>query len=142
MKTLLAVVGVLVLAVSSTPAPAALSDQAAWREACRVSRYSCAWLSPPLVAQAPLGTLLGRYRMGDKYILVNERISGPLAYAVKVHEMTHYLQWKHKKWKFTHESKCENEKEAFDVSNAVLRRLGETRDIVDWDVLKAAYGCP
>ncbi len=79
--------------------------------------------------------------MGDTYILVNEGASGVLAYAVKVHEMTHYLQWKHGKWKFTKASSCKNEREAFDVSNAVLRRLGETKYVVDWDKLRIVYGC-
>ncbi len=118
-----------------------LDDRAAWREACRVSKYSCAWLSPPYVAKAPLGPLLGRYKMGDKYILVNEDLTGNRAYAVRVHEMTHYLQWKHKKWKFTKASKCENEQQAFDVSNAVRRRLGETQGVVDWNVIRVVYGC-
>ena len=80
--------------------------------------------------------------MGDKYILVNENISGSLAYAVRVHEMTHVLQWKHKKWDFTKAGSCKNEREAFEVSNVVLRRLGNYRDLVDWDKMRVVYGCP
>lgn len=80
--------------------------------------------------------------MGDKYILVHERLEGKVAYAVKVHEMVHYLQYKRRAWKFTQENACEMERQAFDVSNAVLRRLGEPRRVVDWNVLKTFYGCP
>lgn len=78
--------------------------------------------------------------MGDTYILVNEAASGKLAYAVKVHEMVHYFQYKRKAWKYTKANSCQMEKEAFDVSNKVLRRLGETRGVVDWNVIRVAYG--
>ena len=95
------------------------------------------------MVRAPLaGYIYGRYRMGDKYILVDEGIDGRFAYAVKVHERTHYLQWKHGKWKFTKANSCAMEHEAFDVSNAVLRRLGETDGIVDWNVTRLSYDCP
>lgn len=80
--------------------------------------------------------------MGDPYILIDERISGNLAYAVKVHEMTHYLQWKRGAWKFTKANMCEMEKDAFDVANIVLRRLEEHAHVVDWNVMRLAYGCP
>lgn len=140
---LLALVGLFVLlaADSSAQSPSG-SDAAAWREACRVSGYSCVWISPPFVAKAPLVDILGRYAMGDRYILVREDLTGPLAYAVRVHEMTHFLQWKHGKWKFTKLNSCDMEHEAFDVSNTVLRRLGDTKDLVDWNVMKFQYGCP
>lgn len=83
----------------------------------------------------------GRYKMGQKYILVDENLPPRLTYAVKVHEMTHYLQYKRKAWKFTTENRCRMEKEAFDASNRVLRRLHDDRNVVDWDVMKALYGC-
>ncbi len=79
--------------------------------------------------------------MGDTYILVNEAATGKLAYAVRVHEMTHYLQWKHKRWTGAPENVCKNEREAFDVSNAVVRRLGAVKYVVDWNVVKDRYGC-
>ena len=141
MKTLLALVGILVLLTAGTPAAQVLDDKAAWREACAVSGYSCHGIGPPLVVYSPMEGLLGRYRMGDRYILVSEDVSGVLAYAVKVHEMTHYLQYRHKAWTFTDENRCKMEKDAFDVSNSILRRLGDLRDVVDWDVMKGAYGC-
>lgn len=132
-------VGLIVLCTADS---AGLDDNSAWREACRVSGYSCFGVTAPFVAQGPIGPLLGRYRMGDKYILVNEDISGNLAYAVRVHEMTHYLQWKHGRWKFNKLNSCQMEHDAFDVSNAVLRRLGDTKSLVDWDKMRLVYGCP
>lgn len=121
---------------------APLNDAAAWREACKVSGYSCYRLRAPFVVKAPLIGIYGRYIMGEKYVLVDEGLTGPLAYAVRVHEMTHFLQWKHGKWKFNLLNSCEMEREAFGVSNAVLRRLGDTRDVVDWTVMRLQYGCP
>ncbi len=138
MRVLLVLVGLIVLCTADS---AGLDDNAAWREACKVSGYSCFGVTPPFVAQGPIGPLLGRYRMGDKYILVNEDISGNLAYAVRVHEMTHYLQWKHGRWKFSKLNSCQMEHDAFDVSNAVLRRLGDTKSLVDWDKMRLVYGC-
>lgn len=79
--------------------------------------------------------------MDDTYILVNENIDGNLAYAVKVHEMVHYLQWKRGAWTSTHENKCRMEHDAFDVSNKVLRRLKEYARVVDWDKARLFYGC-
>lgn len=131
----------MVLLTAGTPATQVLDDRAAWREACSLSGYSCAWTRRPDVARSPLGGLYGRYRMGDTYILVNEKIDGNLAYAVRVHEMVHYLQWKRGAWKFEHDNACRMEHDAFDVSNVVLRRLGETSKVVNWDVAKAFYGC-
>lgn len=118
-----------------------LSDRAAWSEACKLSGYSCFNLSRPAVVYAPIGALLGRYKMGDRYILINEKAEGSLRYAVKVHEMTHYIQWKRKKWTGTRANMCRNERAAFDASNAVLRRLGETVGVVEWTVIRAKYGC-
>lgn len=79
--------------------------------------------------------------MGELYILINEEMSGTLAYAVKVHEMTHYLQWQHKAWTFTEENRCLMEKQAFDVSNRVLVRLHDDKNVVDWEALRGWYGC-
>ncbi len=138
LATLALFIAVVCLAGTKQPP---LNDHAAWREACKVSGYSCFGVTPPFVAQGPIGPLLGRYRMGDKYILVNEDISGNLAYAVRVHEMTHYLQWKHGRWKFSKLNSCQMEHDAFDVSNAVLRRLGDTKSLVDWDKMRLVYGC-
>jgi hypothetical protein len=140
-KILLAslVVGLLVaLGYAGVPQ---FDDNAAWREACRLSRHSCFNLSRPAVVYAPIGALLGRYKMGDRYILINEKTEGSLRYAVKVHEMTHYIQWKRKKWTGTRANMCANEREAFDASNAVLRRLGETVGVVEWEKIRVAYGC-
>ena len=141
-RLLVALLGIAILCVAGTPKPTPLDDRAAWREACHLAGYSCAWIPRPFVTNAPLIDILGRYRMGDKYILLNENISGSLAYAVQVHEMTHYLQWKHGRWKFTPESRCENERDAFEVSNVVLRRLKATTYLVEWDKAKNFYGCP
>lgn len=142
MKIVLALVGILVLLTAGTrPAAQVLDDRAAWSEACAISGYSCHGIGPPFIAYAPMEGIRGRYRMGERYILVSEDISGPLAYAVKVHEMTHYLQWKHGKWTFTDENRCRMEKDAFDVSNRVLERLHDTKDLVDWNVVKGIYGC-
>ncbi len=141
MKILLAslVVGLLVaLGYAGVPQ---FDDNAAWREACRLSRHSCFNLSRPAVVYAPIGALLGRYKMGDRYVLVNEKAQGSLRYAVKVHELTHYLPFKHKRWKYTKESMCKNEREAFEVSNRALRRLGETKYVVEWDKIRVVYGC-
>lgn len=94
-----------------------------------------------MVVESPLGGLYGRYRMGDTYILVNENIDGNIAYAVRVHEMTHYIQYKRGAWKFTQENRCRMEHDAFDVSNIVLTRLGETARLVDWGKARLFYGC-
>lgn len=80
--------------------------------------------------------------MGDTYIIVDEEMSGHLAYAVRVHEMVHYLQYKHKAWKYTKENSCVMEHAAFDVSNAVLLRLGDKDLLTDWNLKRRAYGCP
>jgi len=88
-----------------------------------------------------MGALFGRYKMGDSYILVDETIDGNLAYAVKVHEMVHYLQYKRGAWKFNHGNRCQMEHDAFDVSNIVLKRLGETRGVYDWNKIRVAYDC-
>lgn len=80
--------------------------------------------------------------MGDTYIIVDEEMSGHLAYAVRVHEMVHYLQYKHKDWKYTKENSCVMEHAAFDVSNAVLLRLGDKDLLTDWNLKRRAYGCP
>lgn len=129
----------VILCVAGTAPP--LDDRAAWREACALSGYSCFGLSPPAVIEAPMGLLNGRYKMGDRHILLDEGLPAKLAYAVKVHEMTHYLQYKRKAWKYTKANACQMEKDAFDVSNKVLRRLGETRGVVDWNVARVVYGC-
>ncbi len=129
-----------VLCVAGTPQ---LDDSTAWREACRVSGYSCFGISPPLVARSPLPDgLLGRYKRGDKYILVSEDTNGVLEYAVIVHEMTHYLQWKRHAWRRGKLASCLREKEAFDVSNTAVARLGKPELLVDWDTRKVLYGCP
>jgi hypothetical protein len=104
--------------------------------------YSCVWIKAPTVARSPLPGLYGRYRMGDTYILVEENVEGNIAYAVKVHEMVHYLQYKRGAWKYTFENSCAMERDAFVVSNIVLRRLGETEGVVDWNVKRLQYGCP
>ncbi len=132
---LLAFVG---LALAGEPR---LDDRSAWREACELSRYSCWKRKRPVVVQAPLQGLYGRYRVGDSYILIHERLTGNLAYAVKVHEMVHYLQHAAGVWKYTKESSCAREAEAFEVANKVLRRLGEPALIVDWNEMRLVYGC-
>lgn len=131
---------VFITALCAAPAPR-LDARAAWREACALSGYDCFWLTPPQVVRAPLAGLFGRYHIGDRYIVVDDRIPDSFAYAVQVHETVHYLQWKHGAWKFNHENTCQMEREAFNVSNAVLRRIGETGRIVDWDVTRHFYGC-
>lgn len=139
MKYILALLGVVILCTAGTPQ---LDDTAAWREACKTAGYSCRGLEAPRVITASLPPpLLGLYPVGKPYILVNKSLDGPHAYAIKVHEMTHYLQWKRGAWKFTLENRCRMEKEAFDVSNAVLRRLGEYEHVVDWNGMKVLYGC-
>lgn len=140
-RSALALVVLLGVLVALFSCRTARLDDVAWNEACALSGYSCAWTGRPDVVAAPLGALYGRYRMGDTYILINERIDGNLAYAVRVHEMVHYLQYKRGAWQFEHENKCAMEHEAFDVSNKVLRRLGETSKVVNWDIAKTYYGC-
>ncbi len=127
---------------AKTSSPAPLSDRAAWLDACKYSGYACFGITRPLVARAPMEELYGRYSMGDTYILVDESIDGIQAYAVTVHEMVHYLQYKHKAWKYTKENSCVMERDAFAVSNAVLHRLGNTDFLVDWSVKRIQYGCP
>lgn len=139
LKALVALFLLCALCVAGPPAK--LDDRAAWREACAVSRYSCRGLRPPLVVEAPITGLLGRYRMGDKYLVIHDELDSKLAYAVKVHEMVHYLQYKRSAWKFTHENACAMEREAFEVSNVVLRRIGDPR-VVDWNIMRVVYGCP
>lgn len=139
MKILVALVVSALLASASTPE---LPDgQDAWRDACNLSGYSCFGLRRPYIARAPLPGLYGRYHMGDMYILVDENISGKLAYGVTVHEMVHYLQYKRGAWTFTPENRCQMERDAFVVSNMVFRRLGDTADMVDWNVYRLGYGC-
>lgn len=139
----LAVLGLLVLAaVGAEGVESRFSDKDAWRDACRISQYSCLFVKRPFVVEIPMQGVLGLYRMGNNYIFVHPELPPPLAYAVRVHEMTHYLQWRHGKWEVPSESRCRNEHEAFDVSNVVLRRLGETKRLVEWDVVKGFYGCP
>ncbi len=143
MRILLVILALGLIAASfASPKDSPLDDRAAWREACKLGGYSCFAISAPFVARAPMGLLYGRYVMGDRYILVDENITGNLAYEVKVHEMVHYLQWKHKKWKFTKENSCRMEQDAFDVSNVVARRLGDLAHLIDWNVTKVSYGCP
>ena len=138
MKALPALLLVPILCTAGTPQ---LDDRAAWREACKLSGYSCAGIRRPWVAIAPLGDIYGRYYMGQQYILVHEDLTGNEAYAVRVHEMTHYLQWKHGKWTFTQENRCQMEHDAFDVSNTVLRRLGSPEDVIEWGTVREGYGC-
>ena len=141
MRLVLALVGTLVLCTSGSPAP--LDDKAAWREACRVSGYSCFGITPPMVARAPLPDgLLGRYKIRDKYILVSEGLDDVLEYVVTVHEMTHYLQWQHHKWRRGKHASCERERDAFDASNTTAARLGKPELLVDWDTRRLVYGCP
>ncbi len=143
MRILLVILALGLIAASfAAPKDDVLDDRAAWREACKLGGYSCFAIPAPLVARAPMGLLYGRYVMGDRYILVDENTTGNLAYEVKVHEMVHYLQGKHGKWKFTKENSCQMEHAAFDVSNVVARRLGDTQHVVDWNVARLNYGCP
>ena len=121
-------------------AHAATPNSTAWDTACALAGYSCTNIPPPLVFHGPLGVLDGHYKMGNAYVQVNFYVAGNIAYAVTVHEMVHYLQWQHRAWTFKHENRCKMEREAFVVSNLVLRRLGETRQ-VPWDSVKAYYGC-
>lgn len=131
----------LLIAATALAGTPRLDDRFAWRDACELSRYSCWKRERPLVVHAPLPGLLGRYRVGDSYILIHENLSGNLAHAVKVHEMVHYLQYKAGVWKNTKESACAREAEAFEVGNKVLRRLGETKLLVDWEEMRKVYGC-
>ena len=140
MKILVAL-AVSILLASSSNTTELPDGRDAWRDACNLSGYSCFGLRRPYIARAPLVGLYGRYHMGDMYILVNENISGNLAYGVAVHEMVHYLQYKRGAWTYTLANSCKMEREAFDVSNAVFRRLGDTADVVDWNTMRLGYGC-
>lgn len=123
---------------SSLP-PAA--TKLAWKAACRISKYPCWYLSRPDVVRAPMVGLLGRYAMGDRFILVDERLRPDAMVVVMVHEMTHYLQYKHGRWDYTQAGRCRAEHEAFDVSNVAARALELPAMLVDWNVMRLQYGC-
>jgi predicted SprT family Zn-dependent metalloprotease len=86
--------------------------------------------------------LRGRYWMGDRHLLIAEGMTPSATLVVMVHEMTHYLQYKHGKWDYTSAGKCWAEHQAFDVSNITARALNDPSMVVDWNLMRIQYNCP
>ncbi len=142
MKGLLYIALVIVPPFSSV---GPLTPEGAFADACRLSRYSCVGISPPMVRDSRFVGAEGAFGiyMGGNTIWMAPSVTGARRYVVMVHEMVHYLQ--EKADGNTPSSgdfrRCVSEEEAFQVSDIVAARLGQF-DMIRPLILVASYGCP
>jgi hypothetical protein len=123
-----------------------LNAYTAFREACRLSRYSCWGLQPPMVRYSSYVDVEGAYGLyfgGRTVWLSPTAMKTPEEhYIVMVHEMVHYLQAYVDQNGLPFETKferCVREFEAFEVSDRVARRLKVKSMIRDGNL--KSYGC-
>jgi len=115
----------------------------AWQEACELSRYKCEGVAPPLVEYDETGLasgLLGYYLLGTRIVFISAGQEEQAEYAVMVHEMVHYLQY----MTATRVGglileRCSMEREAFEISDQVLKRLGLGEQARNGNLID--YGC-
>lgn len=108
-----------------------LTSAAAYREACRLSRYTCKDIPAPKVRESVFVDKSGAYGFyfGGRTIWVATYLTPRERYVVMVHEMVHYLQVYEDQKGFPHNAPfetCVREEEAYEVSDQVLARLGTT----------------
>jgi hypothetical protein len=150
LKTLLVgLVLVVAAACSNTPLfPAATETSAvnaAWKEACQLSRYSCLWVKRPEVAYSDvLGNgVRGAFWPGSTRVWLAKGIdiqTNIRDYGTLVHEFVHYLQEQNFQWPaFSKTVQCQREEEAWDVFNLLMKKY-DREDLVDvrW---RYRYGC-
>jgi hypothetical protein len=133
----------LVLALCSMAYAASRFEASAWEEACELSRYTCDGVDAPVIEYDQIALaqgLLGYYVAGTRVVFVAVGLAPDKEYTVLVHEMVHYLQYKDA---FLHGTplpkSCEAEREAFEVSDKVLVRLGMPELARNGDLRD--YGC-
>jgi len=127
-KAILAGLFALFISVASLAFAGTRFEAAAWQEACEKSRYSCEGLSRPVVEYDETGLeggLWGYYMLGTRVVFLSTGLKPGQEYAVLVHEMVHYLQYSdYKRHPNVVLDRCTAEREAFEVSDQVLKRLG------------------
>lgn len=101
----------------------------AWNDACTISGYVCEGTQRPFVSYDRISGyegLLGYYKPGTNVIFIAEGQNPDVEYSVLVHEMVHYLQYNEaaKAGMVDQIDSCAAEREAFKVSDLVLKRLG------------------
>ena len=140
---LLGVILPLILTACSIVLAATRVQSSAWNDACTLSKYSCEDIDPPRVEYddvALVEGLYGYYMIGTRVIFVSVGLEPDNEYSVLVHEMVHYLQYQTAKRNHTPmPGKCEAEREAFEVSDQILVRLGLPELARNGNVLD--YGC-
>lgn len=142
-KTILASLLCLMIGFASLAYANSRFEASAWQEACDLGAYSCEGVDRPVVEYDETGLesgLWGYYMLGTRVVFLS--VGQPLEqeYSVLVHEMVHYLQYTYaKRRQVTLNDKCQMEREAFEVSDQVLKRLGRA-DLARDGNLKD-YGC-
>lgn len=118
----------------------------AFRDACRLSGYSCRGITAPRVMRAavPLApTWYGIYYPGSSVVFVRDDVNVEIdsGYIVLVHEMVHYLQLTVGGLVYVDQfTGCIGEAEAFAASNRLARELGNPE--LARDNWAEQYGCP
>lgn len=108
-----------------------LSPRAAYRDACALSRYTCKDIPQPMIRESIFvdkANAFGFY-FGGRTIWLSTFLTPVERYVVMVHEMVHYLQCHEDRKCFPQSAPfetCLREEEAYEVSDRVIRRLGDT----------------
>lgn len=127
-KWLLAAALIITTFAAGAYAVASAREVRAFNDACVLSGYDCTDIARPVVAYddlASLKGLLGYYSPGTYVVFIARKLNKDVEYAVMVHEMVHYLQFRSHMADGTLDSftNCTAEREAFEVSDKILERL-------------------
>lgn len=150
-------ISILALLTAKAEEQAAISQaqvyamqDAAWSYTCQAlqDKYDCSRVPQPVVAYTDVEAeenAWGMYSAGTAYVEISIKQRGTrFSQYIMVHEMTHYLQWVHRDFKYyTDVASCQQEKEAHTVAMdfANMVGIGNDPNVLGWEVKKAIYDC-